>query len=263
MTGIHPRAIVEDGAEIGEGVEIGPFVHVGPDARIGDRCKLHPHSVVLGRTTVGEETEIYPFAVLGTPPQHLAYDGEPTTLEVGKRNQIREHVTMNPGTVQGISKTVVGDDCLFMVGAHVAHDCVLGNQIVMANNATLAGHITIGDSVFISGLVAIHQFTAIGAYSFIGGGAIVVGDVIPYGSAIGNRAKLEGLNIVGMKRRKMERKTIHAIRAAYRMLFVPEGTLQERIDDCAETYGDVPEVREIVDFMRSSARDRTLCLPGN
>jgi UDP-N-acetylglucosamine acyltransferase len=259
--GIHPRAIVEDGAQIGEGVEIGPFVHVGPNVRIGDRVKLHPHAVVLGHAEVGEETEMMPFAVLGTPPQHLSYKGEPTVLKVGKRNQIREHVTMNPGTVQGGGETVVGDDCLFMVGAHVAHDCILGNKVIMANNATLGGHIHIGDSVFISGLVAIHQFTRIGSYSFVGGGAIVVGDVIPYGSVLGNRAKLEGLNIVGMKRRGMPRKTIHAIRAAYRMLFAPEGTLQERIDDCVETYGEVPEVMDMVAFMRA-AKDRSLCLPA-
>lgn len=261
MTGIHPRAIVEDGAEIGEGVEVGPFVHVGPHVKIADGVKLHPHAVVQGHTTVGEDTEIMPFAVLGTPPQHLSYKGEPTTLEVGKRNQIREHVTMHPGTVDGGSKTVVGDDCLFMVGSHVAHDCILGNKVIMANNATLGGHIIIDDGVFVSGLVAIHQYTRIGNYAFIGGGAILSGDVIPYGSVFGNRANLEGLNIVGMKRRGMERKTIHALRAAYRMLFAPEGTLQERIDDCAESYGDVPEVMEIVNFMRS-AKDRSLCLPA-
>ncbi|MEM9840024.1 MAG: acyl-ACP--UDP-N-acetylglucosamine O-acyltransferase [Pseudomonadota bacterium] len=259
--GIHPRAIVEDGAEIGEGVSIAPFVHVGPNAKIGDRCTLHPHAVVLGHTEVGEECEIMPFAVLGTPPQHLAYKGEPTTLTVGKRNQIREHVTMNPGTVQGGGKTVVGDDCLFMVGAHVAHDCILGNNVIMANNATLGGHIEIGDGVFISGLVAIHQFTAIGRYSFVAGGAILTGDVIPYGSVVGNRAHLEGLNIVGMKRRGMPRKTIHAIRAAYRLLFADEGTLDERIEDCAETFSDTPEVMEIVAFMRASRLNRSLCLP--
>ena len=261
MTGIHPRAIVEEGAKIGEGVDIGPFVHVGPDVVLGDRVKLHPHAVVLGHTTIGDETEVMPFAVLGTPPQHLGYKGEKTTLTVGKRNQIREHVTLHPGTDVGGGKTVVGDEGLFMVGSHIAHDCIIGDHVIMANNATLGGHIHVGDHVFISGLTAIHQFARIGNYSFVGGGAIVAGDVIPYGSVFGNRATLEGLNIVGMKRRGMDRKTIHAIRAAYRLMFAPEGTMQERVADVAETYKDTPEVMEIVDFIRSN-EDRSLCIPA-
>jgi UDP-N-acetylglucosamine acyltransferase len=261
MTGIHPRAIVEDGAKIGEGVEIGPFVHVGPDVTLGDRVRLHPHAVVLGHTSIGEETEVMPFAVLGMPPQHLGHKGEVTTLSIGARNQIREHVTMHPGTVIGGGRTEVGDDGLFMVGSHVAHDCILGDHVIMANNATLGGHIQVGNHTFISGLTAIHQYARIGNYSFVGGGAIVAGDVIPYGSVFGNRAKLEGLNIVGMKRRGMPRRTIHALRAAYRLLFAPEGTLQERIDDVAQTYADTPEVMEIVKFMRTT-EDRALCLPG-
>ncbi|WP_238319290.1 acyl-ACP--UDP-N-acetylglucosamine O-acyltransferase [Parvularcula oceani] len=258
--GIHPRAIVEEGARIGEGVEVAPFCHVGAHVTLHDGVKLHPHATVLGHTTVGEGTEIYPFAVLGSPPQHLAYKGEPTTLIVGRRNQIREHVTMHPGTVQGHGETRVGDDGLFMVGAHVAHDCVLGDHVIMANNATLGGHITIGDYAFLSGLCAIHQFSRIGPSSFVGGGAIVTRDVIPYGTVVGNHARLEGLNIVGMKRRGMPRKTIHAVRAAYRMLFAREGTLEERIAEAAKIYGDVPEVMQIVDFMRADA-DRALCLP--
>ena len=258
--GIHERAIVEDGAKIGEGVVVEPFCHVGANVTLGDGVRLHPHATVLGHTTVGEGTEIYPFAVLGSPPQHLAYKGEPTRLIVGARNQIREHVTMHPGTVQGHSETRVGDDGLFMVGAHVAHDCVLGNRVVMANNATLGGHITIGDHVFLSGLCAIHQWCRIGAYSFVGGGGIVTTDVIPYAMAVGNHAHLDGLNVVGMKRRGMDRKTIHAIRAAYRQLFGPEGTLQERIEDTADLYAATPEVMEIVEFMRADA-ERPLCLP--
>jgi UDP-N-acetylglucosamine acyltransferase len=258
--GVHERAIVEEGAVIGEGVEVAPFCHVGPHVVLEDGVKLHPHATVLGHTIVGEGTEIYPFAVLGSPPQHLAYKGEPTKLIVGKRNQIREHVTMHPGTMQGLGETVVGDDGLYMVGAHVAHDCVLGHHVIMANNATLGGHIMIGDHVFLSGLCAVHQWCRIGNYSFIGGGGIVTTDVIPYATAVGNHAHLEGLNVVGMKRRGMDRKTIHALRAAYRQLFGPEGTLQERIEDAAQIYQDVPEVMEIVDFMRADA-ERPLCLP--
>ncbi|MEM9810127.1 MAG: acyl-ACP--UDP-N-acetylglucosamine O-acyltransferase [Pseudomonadota bacterium] len=258
---IHPRAIVEDGAEIGDDVEIGPFVHVGPHVKLGNRVKLHPHAVVLGHTSIGEQTEVMPFAVLGMPPQHLNYKGEITTLTIGARNQIREHVTMHPGTEQGGGKTVVGDDGLFMVGCHVAHDCIIADHVIMANNATLGGHIEIGNYVFVSGITAIHQFARLGNYCFIGGGAILAGDVIPYGSVFGNRARLEGLNIVGMKRRGMDRKAIHSLRAAYRLLFAPEGTLQERIDDVAEIYKGSAVVMEIVDFMRSS-QDRALCLPA-
>ncbi|MEM6913767.1 MAG: acyl-ACP--UDP-N-acetylglucosamine O-acyltransferase [Pseudomonadota bacterium] len=260
---VHPRAIVEDGAELGEGVEIGPFVHVGPHVKLGNGVKLHPHAVVLGHTTIGDETEVMPFAVLGMPPQHLNYKGETTTLTIGARNQIREHVTMHPGTEQGGSRTVVGDDGLYMVGCHVAHDCIIGNNVIMANNATLGGHIEIGNYVFVSGITAIHQFTRLGNYCFVGGGAILGSDVIPYGSVFGNRAKLEGLNIVGMKRRGMDRKAIHSIRAAYRLLFAPEGTLQERIADAAELYKDSPIVMEIVDFMRANSEEnRPLCLPA-
>ena len=259
-TGVHDRAIVEDGAVIGEGVEIGPFCHVGRHVRLGDGVRLHPHATVLGRTTVGAGTEVHPFAVLGAPPQHRSYAGEETTLVIGARNQVREHVTMHPGTAQGHGETRVGDDGLYMVGAHVAHDCTLGDRVIMANNATLGGHIDIGDDVFLSGLCAIHQFCRIGSDSFVGGGGIVTTDVIPYAMAVGNHAHLDGLNIVGMKRRGMSRQTIHAIRAAYRSLFGPEGTLQERLEDTAAAYAGTPEVMKIVAFMRADA-ERPLCLP--
>ncbi|MBB4659393.1 acyl-ACP--UDP-N-acetylglucosamine O-acyltransferase [Parvularcula dongshanensis] len=258
---VHPRAIVEDGAKIGEGVEVAPFCHVGANVVLEDGVNLHPHATVLGHTTVGEGTEIYPFAVLGSPPQHLGYKGEPTRLRIGARNQIREHVTMHPGTVQGHGETVVGDDGLYMVGAHVAHDCVLGDHVIMANNATLGGHVEVGDYAFLSGLCAVHQFSRIGPYSFVGGGAIVTKDVIPYGTVFGNHAHLEGLNLVGMKRRGLSRPTIHAIRGAYRLLFAPEGTLEERIDDAAKLYGEVPEVMAILAFMQADDK-RPLCLPA-
>ncbi|MEM9989855.1 MAG: acyl-ACP--UDP-N-acetylglucosamine O-acyltransferase, partial [Pseudomonadota bacterium] len=208
-----------------------------------------------------EGTEVYPFAVLGTAPQHMGYEGEPTTLLIGQHNQIREHVTMHPGTAQGRGTTVVGDHSLFMVGAHVAHDCTVGDHVIMANNATLGGHIDIGAHVFLGGLCAIHQFCRVGPYAFLGGGGILTTDIIPYGSAFGNHAKLEGLNIVGMKRRGMKRDTIHAIRAAYRLLFAEEGTLKERLDDTAALFSDRPEVIDIIDFMRAET-ERPLCLPA-
>lgn len=257
---IHQTAIIEPGATIDPSAQIGPFAHVGAHVVLGPNVRLHAHAVVQGHTTIGEGTEIYPFAVLGAPPQHLGYKGEPTTLIIGRNNQIREHVTMHPGTPQGRGVTRVGDQCLFMVGSHVAHDCTVANNVIMANNATLGGHIDIGEYVFLGGLCAIHQYCRVGPFAFLGGGGILTTDVIPYGSAFGNHAKLEGLNIVGMKRRGLDRETIHRIRAAYRMLFAEEGTLKERLDDAAELFATSPEVMRIIDFMRVDA-NRPLCLP--
>ena len=258
---IHPTSIVEDGANIADDVQIGAYANVGPHVTLAPGVVLHPHTVVTGHTHIGEDTEVFPFAVLGAPPQHNAYKDEPTTLLIGKRNKIREHVTMHPGTVQGRGETRVGDDGLFMVGAHVAHDCTVGDQVIMANNATLGGHIDIGSYVFLGGLCAIHQFCRVGAYSFLGGGGILTTDVIPYGSAFGNHARLEGLNIVGMKRRGMPRDVMHDIRAAYRLLFAEEGTLKERLEDAAKLFAGKTEVMSIIDFMQADA-DRPLCLPA-
>ncbi|MEM9232871.1 MAG: acyl-ACP--UDP-N-acetylglucosamine O-acyltransferase, partial [Pseudomonadota bacterium] len=257
---VHPTAIIEDGASLGAEVEIGAYAHVGPNVTLGDGVRLHPHAMVTGNTSIGAQTEIYPFAVIGAAPQHNGYKGEPTTLIVGERNQIREHVTMHPGTVQGRSETRVGSDSLFMVGAHVAHDCIVDDHVIMANNATLGGHIHIGEHVFLGGLCALHQYCRVGAYAFLGGGGILTTDVIPYGSAFGNHARLEGLNIVGMKRRGMKRDTIHAIRSAYRMLFAEEGTLKERLADARSLFAEVPEAMAIIEFMQTEA-DRPLCLP--
>lgn len=257
---IHPTAIIEDGASIADDVTVGAYAQVGANVKLAAGVKLHPHAVVTGHTTVGAGTEIHPFAVIGAPPQHNGYKGEPTTLIIGERNQIREHVTMHTGTVQGHSETRVGSDCLFMVGAHVAHDCTVDDYVIMANNATLGGHIHIGAYVFLGGLCAIHQFCRVGPYAFLGGGGILTTDVIPYGSAFGNHARLEGLNIVGMKRRGMSREKIHAVRSAYRMLFAEEGTLKERLDDARKLFADVEEAMTIIDFMQADA-DRPLCLP--
>jgi UDP-N-acetylglucosamine acyltransferase len=258
---IHPTAIVEDGATVPGSVRIGPYAHVGAHVVLGEDVVLHPHAVVTGHTTIGARTEVHSFAVLGGPPQHNGYKGEPTTLTIGTDNKIREHVTMHPGTVQGRSETRVGSHGLFMVGAHVAHDCTVGDHVIMANNATLGGHIDIGDYVFLGGLCAIHQFCRVGAYAFLGGGGILTTDVIPYGSAFGNHARLEGLNIVGMKRRGMKREAIHSLRAAYRLLFAEEGTLRERLRDAAELFSETPEVMQVISFMRAEA-ERPLCLPA-
>lgn len=259
---VHATAIVHDGARLGAGVEIGPYCVVGPQVVLGDGCKLLSHVVLDGSTSLGEGCVVHPFACLGAPPQHLAHKGEETRLIVGARNVIREHVTMHAGTVAGGGETRVGDDGLYMVGAHVAHDCIVGNRVVFANNATLGGHVRVGDFVFMGGLSAVHQHTRIGRYAFVGGMATVTKDIIPYGSVWGNHAHLEGLNLVGLKRRGFSREAINNLRSSYRLLFAPEGTFQERLDDAARTFAGSPEVMEIVDFIRAEG-SRPLCLPSD
>lgn len=260
MSLIHPTAIVDSAAQLGQGVEIGPFCTVGPKVVLGDRVKLISHVVIDGATTLGADTSVSPFAMLGAPPQHMAHKGEDTQLVIGERNIIREHVTMHTGTVGGGGITRVGSDGLFMVGSHLAHDCIVGDRVTLANGATLGGHVQIADFVFMGGLCAVHQFTRVGRYAFVGGGGVVTKDVIPYGSVWGNHAHLEGLNLVGLKRRGFSREAINALRAAYRLLFADEGTFQERLEDVAETYASMPEVMEIVGFIRADA-NRPLCLP--
>ena len=260
MSQIHPSAIIDPKAQIGEGVEIGPFCTVGPQVTLGDGVKLVSHVIIDGHTTIGAGTLIHPLAFLGGPPQHLAHKGEDTELVIGERNIIRENVTMHTGTVAGGGVTRVGSDSLYMVGAHVAHDCIVGNNVTFANNATLGGHVQVGDFVFMGGLSAVHQFTRIGRYAFVGGGGVVTKDIIPYGSVWGNHAHLEGLNLVGLKRRGFTREAINNLRASYRLLFADEGTFQERLDDVAEVHQASSEVMEIVDFIRSDA-NRPICLP--
>lgn len=259
MTKVHPTAIVEDGAQLGQDVKIGPYCLVGPEVELGDRVELHGHVCVAGRTKIGAGTIVYPFASIGHPPQDQKYTGEDSELIIGEDNVIREHVTMNPGTSGGGMVTRVGDRGLFMAGSHVAHDCVVGDNVILANNATLAGHVEAGNFAIFGGLSAVQQFVRIGAHAMIGGMSGVEGDVIPYGSVLGNRAHLGGLNIVGLKRRNFSRDTIHALRNAYRMLFAEEGTLQERVDDVANLFKDRPEVMEIVEFIGGSARG--ICTP--
>ncbi len=261
MTAIHPTAIVHPDAQLGSEVEIGAYCTVGPKAKLGDRVKLLSHVVIDGNTQMGEDCVVHPFACLGAPPQHLGHKGEDTRLVIGPRNQIREHVTMHAGTLFDRGLTQIGADGLFMVGSHVAHDCVVGDRVVLANSAALGGHVKVGDSVFIGGLAGIHQHSRIGRNAFVGANAMVNKDVIPFGSVWGNHAHLEGLNLVGLRRRGFTRETVNQLRAAYRLLFADEGTFQERLDDTAETYAGSPEVMEIVDFIRADA-ERSLCLPS-
>ena len=260
-TRIHSTAIVHDGAQIGADVEIGPYSIVGPKVTLGDGVRLIAHVMIDGVTAIGEQTTVYPFTFLGGPPQHLGHKGEDTRLVVGKRNIIREHTTMHTGTVMGAGITTVGDDGLFMALSHVAHDCVVGDKVVFANGATAGGHSKIGDSVFMGGLSAVHQHTRIGRHAFVGGLAAVTRDVIPYASIWGNHARLEGLNLVGLKRKGVPRETIGHLRAAYRMLFADEGTFQERVDDVARDFAAWPEVMEIIEFIRAEG-NRPLCLPS-
>lgn len=258
---IHPTAIVDSKAQIGQDVEIGPYSCIGPEVVLRDRVKLLSHVVIEGVTDIGEDTVVHPFACLGGTPQHLGHKGGLTKLIVGQRNHIREHVIMHTGTDKGGGVTSVGNDCLFMAGSGIAHDCILGNNVILANLASCGGHVQIQDFVFLGGSCAVHQFARLGRYSFIGGGAIVTKDVIPYGSVWGNHARLEGLNLVGLKRRGFSREEILTLRTAYRMMFAFEGTLQERLDDVLEKYADSAQVAEIISFIRQDS-NRPICLPS-
>lgn len=260
MTDIHATAIIDDQATIGSNVKIGPYSVVGPNVTLGDGVQLMSHVVVEGHTSVGSGTQIFPFSSIGHQPQDLKFHGEVSRLEIGERNVIREHVTMNPGTEGGGLLTKVGNECLFMVGAHVAHDCLISDNVILVNNATLGGHVVIDEWAIIGGLAAVHQFVRIGRHAMIGGKTGVEHDVIPYGTVTGNRARLEGLNIVGLKRRQFSRDLIHDIRKAYRMIFAEEGTMAERIADVVEDFSDNEPVMEIIDFIRSDS-SRRICQP--
>ncbi|MGF1445927.1 MAG: acyl-ACP--UDP-N-acetylglucosamine O-acyltransferase [Pikeienuella sp.] len=257
---VHPTAIVEDGAELGAGVEIGPFCHLGPNVRLGDDVRLFSHVAVAGHTTIGPRTRIWPFASLGHQPQDLKFEGEESWLTIGADCMIREHVTANPGTRGGGLHTRIGDRCLLMVGTHIGHDCQVGDGVIFANNATLGGHVEVGNNVFLGGLCAVHQFVRIGPHAMIGGMSGVEKDVIPFGSVIGNRAELGGLNIVGLKRRGFDREVIHALRAAYREVFFGQGSLAERAARAAEVHHGVDAVEQMVAFILADS-SRSFCTP--
>ena len=245
---------------MGADVAIGPFCHVGPDVVLGDGVELVSHVALHGRTHVGARTRIFPFASIGHQPQDLKFHGEPSVLEIGADCLIREGVTMNPGTEGGGLKTVVGNSCAFLANSHVAHDCHVGDHVILSNNVMLAGHTRVGDYVIMGGGSALHQFVRVGSHAFIGGLAGVENDVIPYGMALGNRAYLAGLNLVGLKRRGFSRESIHDLRRAYRLLFAAEGTLKERVEDVGGEFASHPQVQEILDFIRDAA-DRSVLTP--
>ena len=259
-TVVHPGAIVEDGAKIGQGVRIGPFCHVGPEVELGDGVELLSHVVVAGRTRIGARTRVFPFASLGHAPQDLKYRGERSELTIGADCMIREGVTMNPGTEGGGLLTSVGDHCAFLANSHVGHDTRVGHHCVFSNNVMLAGHVSVGDYVIFGGGAAAIQFSRIGSHAFVGGLTGLENDLIPYGLAMGNRAHLAGLNLIGLKRRGFTREAIHDLRRAYRLLFAEEGTLKERLDDVADEFAHHEQVHEIIDFIRAGG-DRAICTP--
>ena len=260
MQNIHATAVIDPNAMMGKDISIGPYCIVGQDVNLGDGVRLHSHVVIDGRTTIGTETQIYPFSSIGLPPQDMKYKGEASELIIGARNTIRAYVTMNPGTADGGMRTIVGDDCLFMASTHIAHDCIVGNHVIMANNATIAGHVEVGDFAIIGGLSAVHQFVKIGKHAIIGGMSGVENNVIPYGSVVGDRARLSGLNIVGLRRRAFLKEDIKNLRTAYRMLFAEEGTLAERTEDVAKMFVNNTAVMDIIGFMRAES-SRALTQP--
>lgn len=262
MASIHPTAIVDSQAELASDVSVGPYCIVGPHVRLGAGVALLSHVVVDGRTSLGPGCKVFPFATIGLPPQDLMYRGEPSELTVGDNTVIREQVTINPGTTGGGMITRVGNNCLLMVGSHVAHDCTVGDNVVMANNATLAGHVRVGDYAVLGGLSAVHQFVRIGRHAIVGGMSGVENDVIPYGSAVGNRAHLTGLNVVGLKRRGFKRDDVHTLRNAYRLLFAREGSLTERLEDVSTMFHENALVMDIVGFIRAET-SRAICQPWN
>jgi len=256
---IHPSAIIEEGAQIGADVSIGPFCVVGPQVVLRDRVTLKSHVVVTGNTTIGEETLVYPFSVLGEIPQDVKFKGEAARLEIGARNRIREHVTMNTGTEGGGGVTRVGDDGFFLAGCHVAHDAQVGDRVIVVNQSAVAGHCIIEDDVIIGGLCGIHQFVRIGRGAIIGALTMVTNDVVPYGLVQGPRGELDGLNLVGLKRRGVARTDITALRVAFQTLKDGEGSFMERARRLGEET-DSDYVSQMVDFILGDT-DRNFLTP--
>ena len=258
---IHKSSIISKETKLGSKVKIGPYCMLGPNVQVGNNVKIYSHVNLDGYTIIGSDTQIFPFASIGTVPQDLKYKGEKSKLLIGSNNIIREYVTMNPGTKGGGLITKIGNNCLFMIGSHVAHDCFIGNNVIMANNATLAGHVCIDDFAILGGLSAVHQFVRIGKHAMVGGMSGVENDVIPYGSVMGDRAFLSGLNIVGLKRRGFSRNEIQDLRTVFRLIFSIEGTISERLKDAGKMYKKNKVVMEIVNFIKLKNSSRAICKP--
>jgi len=251
---VHPTAVVDAQAELDAGVEIGAYAVIGAGVKIGKRSKIHPHVVIQGRTTLGEENTVFPFATIGSAPQDLKYRGEPSELVIGNRNTIREYVSLNPGTTGGGMVTRVGDQNLFMMYCHIAHDCLVGSHNVIANGATLGGHVIIEDFVIIGGLVGIHQFVRIGTGAIVGAGSMVSKDVPPYCNATGDRARLRGLNVEGLRRRGFHGSVIEAIHRAYRIAFQSKLRTADAVRKMRQELAAIPEVEQFASFIASSQR---------
>jgi UDP-N-acetylglucosamine acyltransferase len=260
MSNIHPSAVIADGAQIGADCIIGPFCVIGADVVLGDRVHLKSHVVVDGDTHIGSDTVVFPFAVIGEIPQDLKFDGEKTRLRIGARNRIREHVTMNTGTATGSGETRIGDDGLFMAGCHIAHDAQVGDRVIVVNSSAVAGHCIIEDDVIIGGLCGVHQFVRIGQGAIIGAVTMVTKDVVPHGLVQAPRGALDGLNLVGLKRKGVPREDITALRAAFQMLKDGEGTFQDRAHRLADE-SDSAYVQQMVAFILGDT-DRNFLTPG-
>jgi UDP-N-acetylglucosamine acyltransferase len=258
---IHPTAVVAEGASIGPNCRIGPWCIVSAEAVLEEGVFLQSHAVIDGQVHLGAGVQVMSFASVGLPPQDLKYKGEPTRVEIGPRTVIREHATIHRGSVGGHGVTKVGADCLIMCVAHIGHDCELDHHVILANNVMLGGHVQIADTVFVGGGAAIHQFVRIGRQAVIGGMSGVEADVIPFGAVMGNRARLTGLNLIGLKRRGFPRAQIHVLRGVYRALFRSPGVFEDRVAAVEAQHGADPVVREILDFVRADSR-RGLCKAG-
>ncbi len=251
---IHPSAIIDPGAQLGNNVSIGAFSIIGADVVIGDECWIGPHVVISGPTRIGRENRIFQFSSIGEAPQDLKYNGEPTLLEIGDRNVIREYVTFNRGTVTGNGKTVIGDDNLFMAYAHVAHDCIIGKHTILANAASLAGHVEIGDYAILGGFTLVHQFTLIGQHAFCGLGSVVCQDIPPFATAAGNRARTAGINKEGLKRRGFSGELIRALHKTYRLMLKSKLSRDEAVAELQPLMQTFPEVDDMVKFIVTSQR---------
>ncbi len=256
---IDRTAIIDKNAKIGSGVKIGPYTVIGPNVEIGNDVVIHSHVSIHGNTQIGNGNIIYPFASIGNDPQDLKYNGEKTKLIIGDNNKIREYVTVNPGTISGGGETIIGNNCLFMISSHVAHDCKVGNNVIIANNVPLGGHVKIEDNVVIGGNSAVQQFTRIGKMAMIGGMTGVLHDVIPYGLSTGNRNSLQGLNLIGLRRAKFENKDILGLSEAYKEIFATKN-INENISKLNGSFRENPLVKNVIDFITKDKK-RSICTP--